>query len=166
MVSSDRFGGRGTTAGSRVQVGSTAETKAGTLLPAEQQARRGRQGQLLSHDITNVDVRRPLQQGVEVWIVCRLWIGAEDGRIDIDVQLGAYIRQAPPALTMHGSVDVPTPEILIRAGGLQLTRYRNRPNQIQIQSFKGGIVGPKLSHRPHRASLEIPDVDSQHSRLK
>jgi hypothetical protein len=116
--SSDRFGGRGTTAGSRVQIGSTCETQAGTGLPAEQQVGWSRQGQLLPHHVTHIDVRCPFQQGVKVGIVCGLGIGAEHGCVDIDVNISPYISQAPATLTLQCSVDVPSPEILACPGGL------------------------------------------------
>ena len=165
MISSDRFGGRGTTAGSRVQIGSTGETEPGTGIAAEQEAGWSSQGQLLSHDVPHIDVRCPFQQRVEVGIICRIGIGAEHGCVDVNVDIGPYISQAPPALALHGSVDVPAPEILPCPGGLQLPRYRNRAHQIEVQPLKGGVVGPKLPHRPHRAALKVPDVHTQHSRL-
>jgi hypothetical protein len=165
MISSDRFGGRGTTAGSRVQIGSTGETEPGTGISAEQQAGGSRKRQLLSYHIPHIDVRGPFQQGVEVGIVGRFRIGAEHGCIDVDVDLGPYISQAPPAFALHGSVDVPAPEILPFARGLQLPCHGDRAYQIQVQPFKGGVVGPKLPHRSNRAPLKLPEVHSQHSRL-
>jgi hypothetical protein len=53
---SSRFGGRGTAAGSRVQVGSTVETKTGTIIPTEQQVRWSGQGKFLANYVPDIDV--------------------------------------------------------------------------------------------------------------
>ena len=165
MISSDRFGGRGTTAGSRVQIGSAIETESGTRIPAEQQAGWSREDQLLSDHVPHIDVRCPFQQRVEVRIVRGLRIGAEDRSVYLDINVGTYIGQASPALALHGTLDPAPPEILSCPGGMQLTSYRNRTYQIEVQPVEGRIVGPKLPHRPHGATLKVPDVHSQHSRL-
>jgi hypothetical protein len=166
MISSNRFGGRGTTAGSRVQVGSAAQTESGAVIPAEQQASGSSQSQLFPHHISDVDVGGALEQGIKIGVVSRLRIRAEHRRVDVDIDLGADIGQTPPTFTLHGSVQAAPPEVFSIAGGLQLSSDRHRPYQIKIQSFERGIVGLKFPNRPHRASLKVPDVDSQHSRLK
>jgi hypothetical protein len=121
MISSDRFGGRGTTAGSRVQIRSACETEPGTRISAEQQARWSSQHQLLSNYVPHVNVGCPFQQWVEVRVIGSLWIAAEHRRVNIDVHLGFDIGQATTALALHYAVKVPPPEILPGAGGLQLT---------------------------------------------
>jgi hypothetical protein len=166
MISSDRFGGRGTTAGSRVQIGSAVEAETGTVLPAQQEARGYGERHLFPDDVPNIDVRRPFQKRVEIGVVSRLGIRAEHRGVDLDVDIGPYSRQAAPAFSLQRSVDMAPPEILSGAGCLQLPGHRHRPAQIEIQSFKGGIVRPKLPHRSHRSPLKVPDVHSQHSRLK
>jgi hypothetical protein len=101
MVSSNRFGGRGTTAGSRVQIGSTGETEAGAILPAEQQTARSGQRKLLPHYVPDVDVRGPLQQRIEVGMVSRFGITAEDRGVDLDIQLGPDLGETAAALAFH-----------------------------------------------------------------
>jgi hypothetical protein len=165
MASSNRFGGRGTAAGPRVQVGSAREAETGTIIPAKQQPRGGGQGQLFSHDVPDVDVRGPRQQRVKVGIVRSLGIRGEHRGGDLDVHFGADVGQAPPALALHLPVDAPPPQVLTVAGGLQLPGNRDGANQVQIQTFKCGIVWPKLPNGPHRASLKVPEVNSQHSPL-
>ena len=165
MISSDRFGGRGTTAGSRVEIGSAGETEPGTIFPTQQQASRHSERKLLPYDVPDIDVRRPLQQRVEVGIIGRVGVGAEHRRIDIDIDGGPHVSQAAAALPVHGSVHMPAPEILSRPSRLQLPRHRHRPSQVQIQSFECGIVRPEIPHRTYRAPLKVPDINSQHSRL-
>ena len=165
MISSGRLGGRGTTAGSRVQIGSTAQAEPRTIFSAEQQSGRSRQGQLLPHDVTNIDVRRALQEGVEIGVVSRLGIGAEDSSVDFDIYISLDVGQTAATLTLHGSVQLSPPEVLPVAGRLQLPGYRYWPLKVQVQAFECRIVGSKLPYRAHRAALKIPDVNSQHSRL-
>jgi hypothetical protein len=118
MVSSNRFGGRGTTAGSRVQIGSTGETEPGAIFPAEQQARGSSEGKLLPHHVPDVDMRGPLQQRIEVGMVSRLGIAAEDRGVDIDVHVGPDLGETPAALALHHPAYGAAPEILSLAGFL------------------------------------------------
>jgi hypothetical protein len=151
--SSNWFGGRGAAAGSRVQVRSTGETEAGTVFPAEQQAGGYRQSQLFPRDVPDVDMRRALQQRIGIGIVHCFRIGAEDGRIHGDVQFGANIGKASPALALHGTVEPAPPQVRPLARHLKLPRYGYRADQVQIQPLERGIVGLKLSHCPDRAPL-------------
>ena len=118
MISSNRFGGRGTTAGSRVQVGSTSETESGTFFPAEQQAGGSRQGQLFPHNVPDIDVGGALEQRIKVGIIRGLGIRAEDGGIHLDVHFGADVGQASPALALHLTVHVAPPQVFTIAGSL------------------------------------------------
>jgi hypothetical protein len=142
MISSDGFGGRGTTAGTRIQVGATIQTQAGTVLPAQQEPGGRCQGELLANDIADVYVRRPFQQRIEVGVVGRVRISTEHCGIDVDVHISLDIGQASSALAVHGSVDAASPQILSGAGCLQLPGYRYRSHQVEIQSVKGGIIRP------------------------
>jgi hypothetical protein len=166
MVSSNRFGGRGTTAGSRVEIGSTGETEAGTLFPTEEETGRRRQNQLLPHYVPDIDMRGALQQRVEIGIVSRLRVAAEHRRVNIDIHFRPHLGQTAATFAFYLGVDGAAPEIFSFAGFLQLSVYRYRTNQIQIETFKRRIVWPELPNGPYRASLEVPYVDSQHSRLK
>jgi hypothetical protein len=166
MVSSNRFGGRGTTAGSRVQIGSTGGTKPGARFPAQQQVSGSSQGHFLPHHVTDVDVRGPLQQRIEVGIVACLGVTAEHRGININVYYGLHLGEAAPAFPFQDTVDLAPPEIFALAGLLELSGDRHRTDQIQIQPFKRRIVRPKLPDGANRAPLKVPDVDSQHSRLK
>ena len=77
------------------------ETETGTVFPAEQEAGGHGQSQFFPSHIPDVDMRGPLQEGIEIGILRRFRIGAEDGRIDIDVQIGAKLGQATPALGLQ-----------------------------------------------------------------
>jgi hypothetical protein len=165
MISSNRFGGRGTTAESRVQVGSAAQAESGTILPAKQQPGGSGQGQLFPHHIPDIDVGGALEQGIKVGIIRGLRVRAEDGGIYVDVHLRPDIRQATPTLALHLTMHAAPPQVITIPRSLQLPCDRDGPNQMQLQTFESGIVGPKLPHGPDRASLKVPDVNSQHSRL-
>jgi hypothetical protein len=165
-VSSNRFGGRGATAGSRVQIRSAAQAESGTVIPAEQETGRSGQGQLFPHHIPDVDVGGALEQGVEIRIIRRLRVSAEDGGVHINVHCGTDIGQASPALALHLAMHTAPPQVFTVTSRLQLTGHRHWAYQMQIQTFERGIVGPKLSDRAHGTSLKVPNVDSQHSRLK
>jgi len=165
-MSSNRFGGRGALARSRVQVRSTGETETGTVFPTEQQTGGDGKRQLLPRYVPDVYMRGAFKQRIEVGIVRGFGIGAEDRGIHVDVNVGADLGQAAPALALHDSVKAAPPEVLAMAGGLQLSRHRHRADQIQVQPIERGIVGLQLSHRPNRSPLKVPDVHSQHSRLK
>ena len=67
---------------------------------------------------------------------------------------------------LHHPVEAAAPQVLPTAAGLYLPFHRYRTDEIQIQPFKCRIVGLKLTLRPDRSPLEVPDVHSQHSRLK
>jgi len=118
MISSNRFGGRGTAAGSRVQVGSAVEAESGTVFPAEQQTGGNGQGQLFPHHIPDVDVRGALEQGIKVGIIRGLGVRAEDGGIHVDVHFGADIDQASPALALHLTVHAAPPQVFTIASSL------------------------------------------------
>ncbi|HKP49929.1 MAG TPA: hypothetical protein VJU17_07925, partial [Gemmatimonadales bacterium] len=94
------------------------------------------------------------------------WIGAEDRGIHVDVDIGFDISETTATLSLDGALDFPPPQEFPGAGGLQLTCDRYRSGQIQIQAFESRIVRRKFPHRPYRAALKVPDVHSQHSRLK
>jgi hypothetical protein len=128
MISSDRFGGSGATAGARVQVSSAAGTESSAVFPAEQQSSRSGKGQLVPHYVPHVYVRGTLEQRVEVRIVRGLGIRAEDGSIDIDVYRRAHIGQATPALALHFSVHTTPPQVLTIPCCLQLPRHRDGTN--------------------------------------
>ena len=64
------------------------------------------------------------------------------------------------------AVDLPPPEVFAVAGGLQLPLDLHRSRQVEPQSLEGGIVGRELADSPHGTPLKVPDVDSQHSRLR
>lgn len=163
--SSNRFGGLGTVARSRVKVRSAVQAETGTVFPAEQQTSRSRQGQLFPCYVPDVDMRRALEQGVKVGIVSGFGIGAEDRGVHIDVNVGADFGQAAPTLALQHAMKAAPPQVLTQPGGLQLPRYRYRPNQVQIQPIECGIIRLKLPHRANRSPLKVPDVHSQHSRL-
>ena len=118
MISSNRFGGRGTTAGSRVQVGSAVQAESGAVFPAEQQAGGSGQGQLFPHHIPDIDVGGALEQGIKVGIIRGLGIRAEDGGIHVDVHFGADIGQASPALALHLTVHAAPPQEFSIPGSL------------------------------------------------
>src|SRR5215216_616519 len=58
------------------------------------------------------------------------------------------------------------PEVLAVARGLQLAIDRHRTGEAEIQPFERGIVGVEPPVGPDGATLQVPDVHSQHSRLK
>ena len=118
MISSNRFGGRGTTAGSRVQVGSAVQAESGTVFPAEQQAGGSGQGQLFPHNVPDIDVGGALEQRIKVGIIRGLGIRAEDGGIHLDVHFGADVGQASPALALHLTVHAAPPQVFTIAGSL------------------------------------------------
>jgi hypothetical protein len=111
-------------------------------------------------------MRGTLEQRIKVRIIRGLGIRAEDGGIHINVHRGAHVGQTPPALTLHLTVHATAPQVFAVTCRLQLPCYRYGTNQMEVQPFERRIVGPKLPYGPDRASLEVPDVYSQHSRLK
>jgi hypothetical protein len=82
--------------------------------------RRNGQGKLLSHHIPDVDMRGTLQQRVEVGMVSRLGIAAEDRGVDFDVHVGPDLGETAAALAFHYSMHRTPPEILPLPGFLQL----------------------------------------------
>jgi hypothetical protein len=105
------------------------------------------------------------QQGIEVRIIRGFGIGAEDGGRHLDVHCGADIRQTAPALTLHFSPQASAPEVFAVTGRLQLAVDRDGAHQMQIQTLESGVVGLQLPNCSHRASMKVPDIHSQHSRL-
>jgi hypothetical protein len=165
MMSSNGFGGGTTGAGPRVQVRPTSGTESSTVFATEEQLGLDGQRELFTDRVDHVDVGRPLGQRVELRIVRRLGVGAENGRINLEVDLVEDLGEAPPALTPHHRVHVPSPQVGAIAGGLQLTPHRHRPGQAELQTLQNGVVGLEHSIRPHGTPLEFPNVHSQHSRL-
>jgi hypothetical protein len=165
MVSSDRFGGGVTGARSRVQVGPALGAESGTILTAEQEVRRTGEGQLLSDYGSDIHRVGPLGKWIEIRIVGRLGIGAEHGGVHVHIHIVEHLREAPPALAVDDGVNVPTPEVLAVTSGLQLAIHLHRPCQVEVQPLERRIAGRELADGPHGTSVEVPDVDSQHSRL-
>ena len=165
MMSSDRFGGSVTGARPRVEIGPAAGAEAGAVFPAEQQVGLGGEGQLLPHHLADVHGRRPIGERIEVGIVYRVRIGAEDRGIHRDVHLVEHLGQATAALAAHYAVEITPPEVLAFAGGLQLTTHHHRSYQIEPQAFERQIVGRKLPLGPDGTPLEVPDIHAQHSPL-
>src|SRR5215210_8921978 len=118
MISSDRFGGRGTTARSRVQIGSTVETESGTVVPTQQQARRSSERQLFSDHVPDIDVRGAFRQGVKIGIVGRVRVGTENGGLHIDINIGPHVSQAAATFALHGPVHPSPPQVLVGPSGL------------------------------------------------
>lgn len=166
MVSSDWFGGCAAGAGSRVQVGPARGAEAGTLIAAEEQASRSGESQLFPYHRPEVHRTGPFGKRIEIRIVRRLGIGAEHDGVDLEVQLVQDLGETAAAFASDGSVNVPPPEVFAFAGGLQLPLYLHRPRQVELQPREGGITGRKLADGPHGAPVEVPDIDSQHSRLR
>jgi hypothetical protein len=163
--SSNRFGGCGTFADSRVQVCSTGSTEAGTVFPAEQQPGGHGQRQLLPGYISYVDMRSTLEQRVRIGIVGRVRIRAEDGRIHVDAQNRPDISEASPAVRLQGPAKRPTPQVLAWAGSLELTRDRYGAHEVKIQTFERRIVRLQLTNSLDGPPLQVPYVHSEHSRL-
>jgi hypothetical protein len=110
-------------------------------------------------------VRRTLGQRIKIRIIRCLRVGTEHCGVNVDVDVGTHFIQATATVTLHCCVNASAPQIFARPSGLQLSGDCNRRGEIQIESFEGRIVWPKLSNRLHRALLKIPEVYSQHSRL-
>ncbi len=164
--SSNRFGGRGTIARSRVQVRTTVETEAGTVFPTQHQTGGYCQGELLPGYVTYIDVRCSLEQRIKVGVFGRFGVGGEDRGIHVNVNFGTDLGQTTPALTLHETVKAAPPQVLTLAGGLQLPGDRYRTYQLEVEPIERGIVGLELSHGADRTSLKVPNIHSQHSRLK
>ena len=89
----------------------------------------------------------PLGQGIEIGIVGRLGIGAEDRGIHVDVHLVQHLGETAAALAPHDAVQLPPPQVFPGAGGLQLPRDRHRPAR----------SSPSL-RRPDRRAGALPPV--------
>ena len=165
MVSSNGFGRAVTVTGPRVQVRPALGAESGTVVPAEQQVGVRGQRQLLAHDLGDVYAAGTLGQGIEIGIVSRFRVGREDRRVYVDVHLVEHVGQTATALPPHHAVNATPPEVFPVSGGLQLPRYGHRPDQAEPQPLEDRIVGLELPVGPDGASLKVPDVHSQHSRL-
>ena len=77
-----------------------------------------------------------------------------------------HLGQAAAALAPHRAVDVPAPQVLALPRRLQLALHLHRPVQLEVETLERGIAGLELTDRLDRAALQVPDVHSQHSRLK
>lgn len=77
-----------------------------------------------------------------------------------------HLAKAPPALAAHDRMQATAPEKPVLARGLKLTRDRDSADQVEPESLEGGIVGPKVPIRSHGTVLQVPNIHSQHSRLK
>jgi hypothetical protein len=164
-MSSDGFGGVAC-AGPRIQIGSAAGAEAGTVLTTEQQCRLSRERHFLTHHVGHVDRDGALGQRVEVRIVGRLGVGRKDRRVYVDVHRLTHLGETPSALTPHHAVDVPAPEVFTIARGLELTPDRHRTFKIEPQPLKRRIAGLELADGLDGTPLQVPNVHSQHSRLK
>jgi hypothetical protein len=111
-------------------------------------------------------MRRTLEQGVRIGIVGGVWIGAENGRIHVDVQIGPDIFEATPAIRLQRTAQRPAPQVLTRAGGLKLTGDGHRADEVKIQPFERRIIWLQLTDSLDGTSLQVPYVHSEHSRLK
>src|SRR5690242_11701674 len=160
-----RFGGRGTPAWPRVQIGSAGEAQPGTIISAEQQPRWSRERQLFPDHIADVDVSGAFRQRIGVRIVRGFTVSRKDCRVHVDVHGGLHLAQAAATLTFHGAMHAATPEILPTAGCLQLAGYRHWTTQVEIEPVEGRVVRFKLPISSHRTLLKVADVYSQHSRL-
>jgi len=166
MRSSNGFGGGATGAGPRVEICPAAGAESGTVVPAEQEVRRRRKRQLFPNHHREIDGAGPGRQRVEVRVVRRLGIGRKHRRADVGVNLVQDLGEAAAALTAHHGVDGSTPEVLAFAGGLELTVYQDVSDQIEAESLKGGVVGLEFACCLNGTALQVPNVHSQHSRLR
>ena len=70
----------------------------------------------------------------------------------------------------HSRVEDPAkpapPEVLAGTGGLQLARHRDRPYEVEVEPLKRRIVWLKVPNRLDGTPLKIPNIHSEHSRLK
>ena len=104
--------------------------------------------------------------GIEIGIVGRVGIGGEHRRGHLDVHLVQHLGQAAAALAPHHPMHAAAPEVLAVARGLQLAVDRHRAGEAQVQPLERRIVGIEPPVGPDGAALQVPDVHSQHSRLK
>jgi hypothetical protein len=111
-------------------------------------------------------MRRTLKQRIRIGIVSGIRIGAEDRRIHLDVQDRANISQAPPALRVQRPSQRPTPQVLARPSGLELTGDGYRAHKVKIQPFERRVVRLQLTDSLDRTSLQVPYVHSERSCLK
>jgi hypothetical protein len=165
MMSSTRFGGSVTGARPRVQIGPAAGAKAGAIVPAEQQMGMGGEGQLFPNHRTDVHGGGPIGKKIEVGVVHRVRIGAEDRSTHRHVNLAEHLGQAAAALAADHTMEITPPEVLALTGGLKLTLHYHRSRQVQPQPVEGRIVGLELAVGPNGTALKVPDIHAQHSPL-
>ena len=166
MRSSNRFGVRGTAAVFDVQVRSAGGTKTGTIFPAQEKAAGDSQRQLLAGHVTDIDMRGTLEQGVRIGAVGSLRISAEQRPVNCDVDVAAHLTQAPPALGLQRATQGAPPQIFTWSGGLELAIYLDRSHQVKIQTLERRVIRLKLPDCLDGTPLKIPNVHSEHSRLK
>ena len=166
MRSSNRFGVRGTAAVFDVQVRSAGGTKTGTIFPAQQEAAGDSQRQLLPGYVTDIDMRGTLEQWVRIGTVGGLWISTEKGPVNRDVEIAAHLTQAAPAFRLQPATQCAPPQIFTGSGSLELAIYLHRSDQVKIEPLERRIFRLKLPDSLDGTPLKIPNVHSEHSRLK
>jgi hypothetical protein len=166
MISSDGFGGGAAGARPRVQVRPTTGTESGTIIPAQQKVTRHRERQLFPHDGCDVDTRRPGRKRVEVGIVRGIGVTGENCRRDVDIHLLEHLRQTPAALATDDRVNAPSPEVLPLGGRLKLSIDQDITNHVEVESLEGRIACVELPFGAHGTALQVPNIHSQHSRLR
>src|SRR5215213_1158058 len=166
MVSSNRFGGQRAGARPRVQVCPTLGAESRTVITAEQERGLRRQRELLTDDLGEVDVGGALRQRVKSGILGGLGIGGEHRGGHVDIHFIQYFGQAAAALAPHDAMNPAAPEVFSVARHLELAVDRDRASEAEPQALEHLVVGIEPSVGPHGTALEIPNVHSQHSRLK
>ena len=165
-MSSDGFGGGATGARPRVQVCSATRAETGTIVPAQQKVTRYCQRQLLADHWRDIDARRPGRQRVEVRIVSRLGVTREHRRGDVNVYFLKDLTQAAPALAAHDRVNASSPEVLSLGGCLKLAIDEDITHDIEVESLEGRIAPSERPFGTDGTALQVPNIHSQHSRLK
>jgi hypothetical protein len=166
MMSSDGFGGGAAGARPRVQICSATRAESGTVVPAQQKVTRYCQRQLFADHWRDIDARRPGRQRVKVGIVSGLGVTGEHRRRDVNVHFLEDLAQAPAALAAHHRVNASSPEVLSLAGRLKLAIDEDITHDIEIESLEGRIVSSELPFGTDGTALQVPNIHSQHSRLK
>ena len=154
-----------TGARARVQVRPARGAESGTVFPTQQQVGLRGECELLAHHFGDVYAGGPLGERIEIGIVGGVGIGGEHRGGHVDVHVVQHLGQAAAALPPDDAMDAPPPEVLSVAGGLQLAGDRHRSTRPSSSPSNAGSSGSSPLG-PDGPSLEVPDVHSQHSRLK
>jgi len=165
-MSSDGFGGGAADARPRVQICAATRAETGTIVPAQQKVTRYRQRQLFADHWRDIDARRPGRQRVKVGVVSGFGVTREHGRRDVNVHFLEDFAQAPATLAAHDRVNAPSPEVLPLAGRLKLAIDKDITHDTEIESLEGRIASSELPFGTDGTALQVPNIHSQHSRLK